>query len=120
LATIRYLVDDVDACLPFYEKLGFALMDRWGPPFAILRRDDLELWVSGPGTSASRALADGRQPGPGGWNRMVIEVDDLPQALRDLSAIGARARGEPVSGPGGSQVLVDDPSGNAVELFQSK
>ncbi len=120
MATVRYLVDDIDACLPFYEKLGFALQDRWGPPFAILRRDDLSLWISGPGSSASRALSGGAQPRPGGWNRLVIEVDDLALALRNLAAVGARPRSEPVSGPGGTQVLVDDPAGNPVELFQSK
>jgi len=119
VATFRYLVDDVDASLPFYEKLGFTLQDRWGPPFAILRRDDLSLWISGPGSSASRALPGGAQPRPGGWNRLVIEVDDVALALRNLAAIGAIPRSEPVSGPGGTQLLVDDPSGNPVELFQS-
>ena len=77
LATVRYLVRDVDAALRFYEALGFALADRWGPPFAIMERGDLAIWLSGPGTSASKPMPDGALPTPGGWNRVVIEVDDL-------------------------------------------
>lgn len=120
MATFRYLVDDVDAALPFYAALGFAVAERWGPPFAILAHDDLKLWLSGPGTSAARPLADGAVPRPGGWNRLVIEVPDLDASLRDLRTAGARVRGEPVAGPGGRQVLVDDPSGNPVELFEAR
>ncbi len=78
MAVIRYLVRDVDAALAFYvDKLGFALIERWGPPFAMVGRGDLTLWLSGPGSSASRALADGSMPAPGGWNRLVLETDDL-------------------------------------------
>ena len=120
MATVRYLVHEVDAVLPFYSALGFELAERWGPPFAKLARGDLTLWVSGPGTSASKPLADGSTPAPGGWNRMVIEVDDIAKAMADLKPTGARFRGEPVSGPGGTQVLVEDPSGNPIELFQAR
>lgn len=120
MATIRYLVRDVDASLPFYEALGFTLAERWGPPFAMLERGDLTLWVSGPGTSAAKPLANGARPEPGGWNRLVIEVDDLASTMDALRAVGARFRSDPVSGPGGTQVLVDDPSGNPIELFQAR
>ena len=118
MATVRYLVHDVDAALPFYEALGFSVLERWGPPFVMLARDDLTLWLSGPGTSAARPLADGSVPQPGGWNRLVIEVDDLAAAMAALQPTGARFRSEPVQGPGGQQVLVEDPSGNAIELFE--
>ena len=119
MATVRYLVHDVDAALAFYEALGFALTERWGPPFAMLARGDLSLWLSGPGTSAARPLSDGSVPQPGGWNRMVIEVADLDAALAALRQTGAHSRSEPVAGPGGRQVLVEDPSGNPIELFQA-
>ncbi len=119
MATVRYLVHDVDAALAFYEALGFALTERWGPPFAMLARGDLSLWLSGPGTSAARPLPDGSVPQPGGWNRMVIEVADLDAALAALRQTGAHSRSEPVAGPGGRQVLVEDPSGNPIELFQA-
>lgn len=119
MATVRYLVHDVDAALAFYEALGFALTERWGPPFAMLARGDLSLWLSGPGTSAARPLSDGSVPQPGGWNRMVIEVADLDAALAALRRTGAHSRSEPVAGPGGRQVLVEDPSGNPIELFQA-
>lgn len=120
MATVRYLVDDVDAALPFYSALGFALADRWGPPFAILERQGLTLWLSGPGTSARKALPDGALPHPGGWNRLVIEVDDLDAVLTALKTGGACLRSAPIAGPGGRQVLVDDPSGNPVELFEAR
>ena len=120
MAIVRYLVDDVDAALLFYAALGFTLAERWGPPFAIVERKDLRLWLSGPDTSAAKALADGRLPRPGGWNRLVIQVDDLDAAIAGLQVGGARLRSAPVVGPGGRQVLVDDPSGNPVELFEAK
>lgn len=119
VATVRYLVHDVDTCLPFYEALGFTLSERWGPPFAILSREDLSLWLAGPGTSAQRAMPDGRRPEPGGWNRLVIEVDDLDAAMRSLETCGARFRSAPVAGPGGRQVLAEDPAGNPIELFEA-
>jgi catechol 2,3-dioxygenase-like lactoylglutathione lyase family enzyme len=120
MATVRYLVQDVDAVLPFYQALGFTLTERWGPPFAMLARENLSLWLSGPGTSASRPLPDGSVPRSGGWNRLVIEVDDLDASLSALRAAGARFRSEPIQGPGGRQVLVDDPSGNPIELFEAR
>lgn len=120
MATIRYLVDDVDASLPFYQAIGFKLADRWGPPFAIVKKRGLSIWLSGPGTSARKKLSDGSVPVPGGWNRLVIEVADLDATLVKVVAAGARARSKPIKGPGGRQVLVEDPSGNPVELFEAK
>jgi len=120
MAVVRYLVKDVDAALLFYQALGFELGERWGPPFAAVTRGDLTLWISGPGTSAARPLPDGSTPSPGGWNRVVVEVDDLDPVLERLRSLGMRSRSEPISGPGGRQVLVDDPSGNPVELFEAR
>jgi catechol 2,3-dioxygenase-like lactoylglutathione lyase family enzyme len=120
MATVRYLVDDVDAALPFYRALGFRLADRWGPPFAIVKRRGLALWLSGPGTSARKKLASGAVPAAGGWNRLVIEVPDLDAAIAKIAASGARLRSKPIKGPGGRQVLAEDPSGNPVELFEAK
>ena len=119
MPAVRYLVHDVDAVLPFYAALGFREVDRWGPPFAILERDGLTLWLSGPGTSAQRPMPDGATPVPGGWNRLVIEVDDLDASIAKLRAAGARFRNDPIAGPGGRQVLAEDPSGNPVELFEA-
>jgi catechol 2,3-dioxygenase-like lactoylglutathione lyase family enzyme len=120
MATVRYLVNDVDQALPFYSALGFQEIERWGPPFVMLGLGDLTLWLSGPGTSASRTLSDGSVPRPGGWNRLVIEVDDLAASMVKLKRAGARFRSEPVQGPGGTQVLVEDPSGNPIELFEAR
>ena len=120
MAVIRYLVSDVDASVSFYIGiLGFDLLEKWGPPFAMVSRGDLTLWLSGPGSSASRPLADGSQPLPGGWNRLVLETDDLVALVEKLTQSGAHFRSEIVSGPGGKQVLIDDPSGNPIELFES-
>lgn len=120
MATLRYLVRDVDAAIAFYSALGFELADRWGPPFAVMKLGDLTLWVSGPGTSAAKALPGGAQPGPGGWNRFVLEVPDIEAAIKDIAAKGGRFRSEPVAGPGGRQVLCEDPSGNPIELFEAR
>ncbi len=120
MATVRYLVDDVNQALTFYRALGFRLADRWGPPFAIVKRRGLALWLSGPGTSARKPLSDGSRPQPGGWNRLVIEVDDLAATMQKLQALDAHFRSKPIQGPGGRQVLVDDPSGNPVELFEPR
>ena len=120
MAVVRYLVKDVDEALAFYRALGFELGERPGPPFATMTRGDLTLWVSGPGASASRVLPDGSTPLPGGWNRIVIEVEDLDSALERLRSLGMRLRSDPISGPGGRQVLIDDPSGNPVELFEAR
>jgi len=118
MAIVRYLVADVDASIAFYAGLGFELADRRGPPFAIIRKGDLDIWISGPGASASRPLPDGSQPTPGGWNRFVVEVADIDAAMNDLKAKGGRFRSEPIKGPGGRQVLCEDPSGNPIELFE--
>ena len=85
MPAVRYLVHDVDAVLPFYDALGFALADRWGPPFAIVERQGLELWLAGPGTSAAKPMPDGATPAPGGWNRIVVEVEDLDATRHGLA-----------------------------------
>jgi catechol 2,3-dioxygenase-like lactoylglutathione lyase family enzyme len=119
MAAIRYLVADVDAAVAFYTSvLGFELVEQWGPPFAMVRRDDLTLWLSGPGSSAARPLADGSRPAPGGWNRLVIETDDIGSHIARLIAAGATLRNDVVAGPGGKQALILDPSGNPIELFE--
>jgi catechol 2,3-dioxygenase-like lactoylglutathione lyase family enzyme len=119
VAAVRYLVDDVDAAVAFYTRhLGFALEEQMGSAFALVTRDDLTLWLSGPQSSAARPMPDGRQPEPGGWNRLVLTVDDLDAAVEDLRAAGVRFRNEIVRGPGGKQIVLDDSAGNAVELFQ--
>ena len=120
MATVRYLVDDVDAAIAFYEILGFKLADRWGLPFAVVTRESLSLWLSGPGTSARKKLENGEIPVPGGWNRVVIEVSDIDAAVGALEAKGARIRSKPMKGPGGKQALVEDPSGNPLELFEAR
>ena len=120
MAVIRYLVRDVDAALAFYvDKLGFTLIERWGPPFAMVGRGDLTLWLSGPGSSASRTLPNGSVPEPGGWNRLVLETEDVESLVERLRTSGVRFRSEILAGPGGKQILVDDPSGNPIELFES-
>ena len=119
MAVVRYLVADVDVASAFYiDELGFELVEKWGPPFAMVKRGDLTLWLSGSGSSASRQHADGSRPVPGGWNRLVIETENLSALVEKLKQSGARFRGEIVFGPGGKQALVDDPSGNPVELFE--
>jgi catechol 2,3-dioxygenase-like lactoylglutathione lyase family enzyme len=95
-------VSDVDVAVAFYINiLGFELVEKWGPPFAMVRRGDLTLWLSGPGSSAARPLSDGSNPVPGGWNRLVLETDDLVSLVDKLTQSGARFRGGIVSGPGG-------------------
>ncbi|MBX3118895.1 MAG: VOC family protein [Fimbriimonadaceae bacterium] len=120
MTAFRCLVTDVDDALKFYvDLLGFQLVERWGPPFAMIERDGVTVWISGPGTSAARPLADGAQPEPGGWNRLVIETDDLDALIAKLRGAGVALRSDPISGPGGTQVLVEDGVGNLVELFSS-
>jgi len=119
MAVVRYLVDDVDAAVAFYtDNLGFTLQQQMGPAFAIVSRDDLSLWLSGPQSSAARAMPDGRRPEPGGWNRLVVEVDDLESKVEELKEVGLSFRNDVVTGPGGKQILLEDPAGNIVELFQ--
>jgi glyoxylase I family protein len=118
-AAVRYQVKDVDRAVTFYaERLGFALEMRAGAQFAAVTRGGLRLLLSGPGASGSRPLPDGRSQEPGGWNRIVLDVDDLASELRDLRAAGVRVRNEIESGPGGSQVQIEDPDGNPIELHQ--
>jgi predicted enzyme related to lactoylglutathione lyase len=119
MAAVRYLVRDVDAAVAFYTgQLGFSVKQQFGANIAILTRDDLTLWVAGPGASAARPMPDGRQPEPGGWNRFVLQTDDLAALVERLRAAGAKFRNDIVKGPGGQQILCEDPSGNVVELFQ--
>jgi catechol 2,3-dioxygenase-like lactoylglutathione lyase family enzyme len=116
---VRYLVDDVDASVDFYTThLGFTVLNNFAPAFADVARGQLRLLLSGPTSSAGRAMSDGRKPEPGGWNRIHLIVDDIVAETERLRARGLEFRNEIVTGPGGSQVLVDDPSGNPVELFQ--
>ncbi|MEX1071892.1 MAG: VOC family protein [Anaerolineales bacterium] len=120
MATVRYIVSDVEKSIAFYtQQLDFKLNQQYGPAMAIVERDDLQLWLAGPQASASRPMPDGRQPESGGWNRLVIQVDDLAAQVAKLKTAGAVFRNEIVSGPGGQQILVEDPSGNPIELFQS-
>ncbi len=120
MATVRYLVNSVDESLPFYRALGFKLADRWGPPFAVVKGKGFTLWLSGPGTSARKKLPGGAMPESGGWNRMVIQVKDIEATVVKLQATGAKFRSRQIKGPGGTQVLVEDPSGNPIELFEPK
>ena len=119
MAAVRYIVSDVDSAVTFYTTLlDFDLDEQYGPAMAIVRRGDLTLWLAGPPSSAARPMPDGRSPEAGGWNRFVIEVDDLPATVARLRAAGAIFRNEIVTGPGGKQILIEDPSGNPIELFQ--
>lgn len=116
---VRYLVDDVDAAVAWYTKhLGFAVLSNYAPAFADVTRGSLRLLLSGPKSSAGRPMTDGERPKPGGWNRIHLIVDDLPAEVARLRAAGVTFRNEMVTGPGGSQILLVDPSGNFVELFQ--
>ncbi len=116
---IRLMVHDVDAAVAFYrDRLGFVLERQYGPAMAMLTRDKDALWLAGPPSSAARAMPDGRKPEPGGWNRLVVEVPDIAALVTTLRDAGTTFRNDVISGPGGSQVLVEDPSGNPVELFQ--
>jgi catechol 2,3-dioxygenase-like lactoylglutathione lyase family enzyme len=115
------MVDDVDAAVAFYTThLGFTLMSNSAPAFADVIRGRLRLLLSGPTSSAGRAMPDGREPRPGGWNRIHLIVDDIDAETARLRAAGLPFRNDVVTGPGGSQVLFDDPSGNPIELFQPR
>ena len=120
IVNVRYLVDDVDACVDFYTRhFGFTVGIK-SPAFADVTRGNLRLLLSGPMSSAGRAMTDGERPGPGGWNRIHLIVDDLEREVARLTEEGVRFRNEVVTGPGGAQVLAVDPSGNLVELFQPR
>lgn len=118
--SVRYIVADVDAAIPFYtEMLGFKVDMHPAPGFAALSCGELRLLLNRPGAGgAGQAMPDGAQPQPGGWNRIQIEVDDIETTVSRLKAAGARFRNEIVTGNGGKQILVEDPSGNPIELFQ--
>lgn len=116
---VRYLVGDVEASIAWYvDHLGFSVISDYAPAFADVRRGSLRLLLSGPTSSAGRPMADGERPRPGGWNRIHLVVEDLDAEIARLRAAGVSFRNDVVSGPGGSQVLLVDPSGNLVELFQ--
>jgi len=119
LVNVRYMVDDVAAAVDFYTRhLGFTVRSSALPAFADVTRGNLRLLLSGPASSAGRPMPDGRRPEPGGWNRIHLIVDDIAAEVGRLRAAGVPFRNEIVMGPGGSQVLLDDPSGNPIELFQ--
>lgn len=116
---VRYLVDDVQEAVDFYTThFGFKLNTNAVPAFADVIRGNLRLLLSGPKSSAGRPMPDGRVPGPGGWNRIHLVVDDVAAEVERLRAAGVTFRNSPFKGVGGTQVVLDDPSGNAVELFQ--
>ncbi len=116
---VRYLVNDVQAAIDFYTThLGFSLNTAYLPAFANVQRGNLRLLLSGPASSAGRPMPDGRVPGPGGWNRIHLIVTDIDEAVSQLRTAGLTFRSDIVKGPGGRQIVLDDPAGNAVELFQ--
>ena len=120
MAAIRYLVRDVDQSIEFYRtQLGFTLEQQFGPAMAILARGNVTLWLAGPMASAAKPMLDGRKPEPGGWNRFVLEVDDLASLVARLKAAGVSFRNDITIGPSGRQILCENPSGNAIELFQA-
>ena len=119
VVNVRYMVDDVDAAIEFYSKLlGFEILTSAAPAFADVKRGNLRLLLSGPASSAGRPMPDGRTPGPGGWNRIHFIVDDIDAEVARLRDAGATFRNDIVTGPGGKQILLEDPSNNVVELFQ--
>jgi catechol 2,3-dioxygenase-like lactoylglutathione lyase family enzyme len=120
IVSVRYIVTDVDAAVAFYvEMLGFHVEMHPGPGFAIVSRENLRMLLNRPGAGgAGQAMPDGQLPAPGGWNRIQIEVEDLAATVEKLKGAGGRFRNEIVTGNGGKQVLIEDPSGNPIELFQ--
>ena len=119
LVSVRYLVDDVDAAYVFYTShLGFTELTKFTPAFADIVRGNLRLLLSGPTSSAGRSLPDGRRPHAGGWNRIHLIVADIASEVERLTQAGVAFRSDVITGPGGSQILLDDPSGNPIELFQ--
>jgi catechol 2,3-dioxygenase-like lactoylglutathione lyase family enzyme len=116
---VRYMVDDVDKAVAFYTThLGFTLLSSAAPAFADVSRGDLRLLLSGPSSSAGRPMPDGRRPEPGGWNRIHFVVEDIASEVDRLRGAGLHFRNDIVTGPGGQQIVFDDPSGNPIELFQ--
>ena len=119
MVNVRYMVDDVDDSVAFYTKqLGFDLLSSASPAFADVTRGNLRLLLAGPQSSAGRPMPDGRKPGPGGWNRIHFIVDDIESEVGRLRDVGVKFRNDILTGPGGKQILLEDPSGNVIELFQ--
>ena len=119
MTNVRYMVDDVDTAVDFYTThFGFQVLSSAAPAFADVQRGNLRLLLSGPASSAGRPMPDGARPGPGGWNRIHFVCEDLDTEMARLHAAGVPFRNDVVSGPGGRQVLVQDPAGNLIELFQ--
>jgi catechol 2,3-dioxygenase-like lactoylglutathione lyase family enzyme len=119
LVSVRYMVDDVEVAVDFYTAhLGFTLRSSAAPAFADVVRGNLRLLLSGPTSSAGRPMPDGRTPEPGGWNRIHFIVDDIAAEVERLRSNGVRFRNDIVSGPGGQQILLEDPAGNPIELFE--
>ena len=117
--SVRYMVDDVEKSVAFYtDLLGFEVLTSFPPAFADVQRGNLRLLLSGPKSSAGRPMPDGETPGPGGWNRIHLIVDDIDSEVSRLRGAGATFRNDVVEGPGGKQILMIDPAGNVVELFQ--
>jgi catechol 2,3-dioxygenase-like lactoylglutathione lyase family enzyme len=121
LVNVRYMVNDVQTAVDFYTNhFGFALRSSAAPAFADVVRGNLRLLLSGPASSAGRPMLDGRTPTPGGWNRIHLIVDDIASEVERLRSAGLTFRNDIVSGPGGRQILLEDPSGNPIELFQPR
>ena len=119
MVNVRYIVNDVASAIDFYTtKLDFTLLTSMLPAFADVSRGQLRVLLSGPGSSAARPMPDGAQPAPGGWNRIHLITDDLAAEVARLRSAGVTFRNDVVKGPGGSQILLEDPSGNLIELFQ--
>jgi catechol 2,3-dioxygenase-like lactoylglutathione lyase family enzyme len=119
LVSVRYMVDDVEEAVAFYTThFGFTVLNSFAPAFADVARGNLRLLLSGPTSSAGRPMPDGRQPEPGGWNRIHLIVDDIAAEVERLRAAGLTFRNDIVTGPGGQQILLEDPAGNPIELFQ--
>ena len=121
MASIRYIVINIDESIQFYtQQLGFELIEQYGTAMAIVKNGDLTLWLAGPASSAAQPMPDGSKPQAGGWNRFVLQVSDLSKLVENLKSSGVKFKNEIVSGPGGQQILCCDPSGNVVELFQPR
>jgi catechol 2,3-dioxygenase-like lactoylglutathione lyase family enzyme len=117
--TVRYMVTDVDESIKFYTAhFGFTLDQSMAPAFAKVSKGDLVLWLSGPQSSAARPMPNGDVPHPGGWNRFVIQVENIAETVAELKKTSVTFRNEIVTGPGGKQIVIEDPSGNPVELFE--
>ena len=119
MPAVRVFTRDLSKSITFYEGvLGFEKVEQWGPAFAILRRDDLDLWLSGPQTSAAKPWSDGTNPVPGGFNRIVLPLIEESDLNERLNRFGGRVANGPIEGPGGIQLIVLDPDGNSIELFE--